>query len=88
MTTELGRKYRDIVTGFEGVAVARTTYLNGCDRIALEFTGKAGKPDSAYFDEPNLVDVGEENVLTKIGSPSTEKRRSTGGPHDHGSLVR
>ncbi len=32
---ELGRTYMDIVTGFVGIAVSRTTYISGCDSVAL-----------------------------------------------------
>ena len=35
----LGKRYRDRVTGFEGIATARTEYLHACERVCL--TGDA-----------------------------------------------
>ena len=32
----LGDRYKDPITGFEGVAVARTVYLYGCARVGLQ----------------------------------------------------
>ncbi len=33
MVIELGSKVIDRITGFKGVAVARTTFINGCARM-------------------------------------------------------
>ncbi len=33
---ELGKQYTDSITGFTGIATARTVYLNGCVRVALQ----------------------------------------------------
>lgn len=33
---ELGHEYKDRVTGFKGIAVAKTKHLNGCDRVAIQ----------------------------------------------------
>jgi len=53
---KLGDRVRDKITGFEGVAVARTQYLNGCARIAVQSTVlKEGKPlDTEWFDEKQV----------------------------------
>ena len=72
----LGSKVRDSVTGFEGIAVAETTWLNGCVRVTLQPTiDKDGKvPDSVTFDAPQLVIVEAEKVLTgnrESGGPNT-----------------
>ena len=51
----LGAKAKDSITGFSGIAVARTTYLNGCVRILLEAKpNKDGKPREWWFDEQRL----------------------------------
>ena len=57
----LGDKVKDSVSGFTGIAVGRTEWLQGCARITIQpAVGKDGKlPDSATFDEPQLI------VLTK-----------------------
>lgn len=55
----LGTKVKDKITGFEGIAVSRTTYLYGCVRVCVEPQGlHDGKPiESQYFDEQRLEDV-------------------------------
>ncbi len=54
---ELGKKYKDSITGLEGIATARTEYMFGCVRILLE--GKKlksdGTPNELWFDEQRLV---------------------------------
>jgi hypothetical protein len=52
----LGTRYRDSITGFEGVATARYEFLYGCVRVLLEGT-KDGKPAEYTFDEQRLTDV-------------------------------
>lgn len=71
----LGDKVKDLVTGFEGIAVARTQWLNGCFRITLQSAttdkdGKAGPQET--FDEPQLE-------VTIPGAVRTGPR-DTGGP--------
>ena len=53
---KLGQKVRDSITGMEGTAVARTEFLYGCVRIAVQTTElKGGTPvDAVYIDEPQL----------------------------------
>ena len=53
----LGDKVKDSVTGFTGIAIGRTQWLQGCDRIVVQpQVAKDGKlPDSATFDEPQLI---------------------------------
>lgn len=55
----LGAKLRDTVTGFEGVAVSRHEYLNGCIRYTLQGSlDKDGKvPDPVPFDTEQLEEV-------------------------------
>lgn len=64
-----------MVTGFIGIAVGRTTWLHGCDRIIVQPQGlnKDGKTfDNQSFDEPDLV------VIKK--AKAKEGRHDTGGP--------
>jgi hypothetical protein len=77
---KLGKRYRDKVTGFEGVATSVTEYLQGCRRAALERLNKA--EDALVilsFDEPNLEYVPSESAV--------KERTRTGGPHDHNSML-
>ena len=46
---ELGMRVRDPITGFQGIAVGRATWLTGCDRIAIR-----GEVDEADNDRPDL----------------------------------
>lgn len=53
----LGDRVRDEVTGFEGIAVCRATWLHGCIRINVqpEKLDKEGKVRTQEtFDEPQL----------------------------------
>lgn len=82
---KLGTKVRERVSGFEGVAVARTTWLTGCDRYTVQPTGldKAGKPfESCTFDEPQLEVLGQPRraavgpeAATNPGGPRPEPAR-------------
>lgn len=52
MTVKLGKKYRDAITGFEGIATSRHEYMYGCVRITLE--GGMDDPKELTFDEQRL----------------------------------
>ena len=67
----LGKKYRDTVHGFEGVAVSLTHYLTGCDQVAIE-TVEAGEIKTHWFDITRLEGV-------KI----VKQDRKPGGPQAH-----
>jgi len=74
---ELGDHVRDTVSGFEGVAVARTEYLNGCARVGVQPpVDKDGKlPEAHHFDEPQL-----EVVLDQEAVSAHDADDRTGGP--------
>lgn len=77
---ELADKVRDRVSKFEGVAVARHIYLNGCDRISVQpIVDKkdTALPDSKAFDAPQLEVIKREYIKYET---STEERRRIGGP--------
>lgn len=55
----LGKKVRDQVTGFEGIATAKLIFLYGCSQYGVTPEVKDGKlDDSHYFDEGRLEVVG------------------------------
>jgi hypothetical protein len=87
MAINLGDKVKDTVTGFTGIAIARTTWLHGCDRITVQPPlGKDGKhPDNFTFDEKQLVLVKSGVVKTESNKPSTAR---TGGPQDDKAALR
>jgi hypothetical protein len=72
---KLGDRGRDQVTGFEGLIVARTEWLYGCERLGLQ--GKVDKDgkvgEAQWFDAAAIVVVEPEVVK---GAPA----QLTGGP--------
>lgn len=69
---KLGQKVRDAVSGFTGIAVARTEWMNGCTRVSVQPPcGEDGKlPESQAFDEPNLEVIGataRKNADARVG---------------------
>jgi hypothetical protein len=69
----LGDKVKDSVTGFEGIVVGKTTWLNGCTRIGIQSDVlKDGLPkDVQWIDEPQL-----KIILPKSSFWSKRYRRS------------
>ncbi len=72
MKATLGKEYKDSISGFRGVAVARTTYLYGCVRVMICPTKLKDDGDflpDCWFDEPQLIGVRSKKVLKKTGEP-------------------
>lgn len=71
----LGQKIHDPVSGAEGIAVGRCSYLNGCARICLQprLDNDGKKQKSIWFDEPQLKAVKNRREV----APGA---RLTGGP--------
>lgn len=69
MSIELGDKVKDSVTGFVGIAVGRTKWLHGCERISVQpLVDKDGKcPEVMAFDAPQLIVV--KAGVAKQGDP-------------------
>ena len=69
---ELGRLGRCTVTRFEGIITARTDWLNGCVRYAIQpAVDKDNKvPDAYWVDEDQLEYVGENSETVAPGKPS------------------
>lgn len=72
---KLGDKVTDIVTGYTGIAVGKTEWLNKCVRIAVQKQElHDGKPvEQQWFDSEQLVVEAEQAVVIKKDQP-------TGGP--------
>lgn len=70
---ELGKRYKDSITEFEGVATSRTVYLNGCVRIGLEGKGKPG--EAIFFDEPRLVATSPATAGGPMQTPPSQDPR-------------
>lgn len=72
----LGDRYRDPLTGFEGVATSVTFYLHACERVALEIV-REGEVKYEAFDAPRLVhiDSGTQPTTTRTGGPGGREAR-------------
>jgi len=62
---KLGSTVKDMISGFEGVAIARSEWLYGCNRIVVESNRlKDGKPtDGQWFDEQRIETIEENTIL-------------------------
>ena len=71
----LGSIVRDLITGFEGVVISRSQWLNNCNTYGVKPQElKNGKPlDTQWFDEPQLKLVRKD---------AFKANQSTGGPTD------
>lgn len=79
----VGQKVKDLVTGIEGVAITRATFISGAPRIGImPGLDKDGDPrDSLEFDETQLVildkrplvDIPEPEPLHDFGQEGTDK---------------
>ena len=76
----LGDRVKDYVTGFEGVVVSRTQFLNRCIRYAVQPVelDKGRVQDCCHFDEEQLCFSGSPVSIPGING----KIEQTGGPHD------
>lgn len=77
-TLELGDTAMDPITGFRGVVIARTRWLQGCDRITLQprkLTKDGMKTHSETFDAPGMVLIEKQTIKCK---PDVD--RTNGGP--------
>lgn len=78
----VGDSAKDTITGFTGVVVARTEWLNGCARLTIQPSqlDKDGKPiDTFTFDEMQLEFVSARLVEGPLRA-DREPFRATGGP--------
>lgn len=76
----LGDRVRDKVTGFEGIVVCRSEWLQGCVRLSVqpEKLDKEGKvKESVTFDELQLEMVKQRvhNGRQETGGPRPDPRR-------------
>jgi len=69
----LGCRVKDKITGFEGIVISRSQWLNNCNTYGVKPSKlKDDKPiDTQWFDEPQLKIV-EEDVF--------KPKQKTGGP--------
>ncbi len=78
----LGSKSRDTISGFTGIVVAITNWLNGCQRITIAPQElKDGKPVEAHTFDVEQVELVEDKAAkvseTKKGGPSISPTQRT-----------
>ena len=63
----LGDEVKDEITGFVGIAIARYSYLQGCDRMCVQpvVDEKGILPKEKTFDEPQLIVVKAKKIKRK-----------------------
>jgi len=76
----LGSIVRDSLTGFTGMATARTEWLYGCARVCVEPEElKDGKPiEASWFDEQRIEIVEERSPVV-----SKDNSATSGGFYDN-----
>lgn len=65
---DLGAHLRDTITGFSGVAIARTQWMNKCVRYAIqprELDKDGNVREDRWFDEEQVVLVSKDNFAPK-----------------------
>lgn len=84
----LGNRVKDSLTGFSGIAMARTEWLYGCARIAIEpqELKDAIPVEMQWFDEQRVVflaegmlEISEANSATSGGQQRDPSSRREGG---------
>lgn len=76
MHASLGFKFKDRVTGFEGVATGRIEYMTGCNQLLLVPAAKDGEwKDGHWVDEQRCDKVVsfEKITLDNSKSPGFDK---------------
>ncbi len=68
-----GKKYRDVVTGFEGTCTGVVDYLTGCKQLLLVSQAEGGKSGEANWYD---IDRCEEMDTAPVVLP----RRTANGP--------
>lgn len=79
---ELGQRVRDKISGFKGIAIARTEHLNRCWSydVQAETTKKEDGASGAYESfQSNRLELVDQGILGKV-----ERRRT--GPKAHAPL--
>jgi hypothetical protein len=74
--TVLGKKYKCIITGFEGVAVGRVEYITGCNQALLApgVGADGASRESAWIDEQRLNELpGDAIKLNNSDSKGFDK---------------
>lgn len=77
---KLGKKVQDQITRFEGIAITKCIYLNGCVQYSVQplIDEKGEIPKEVWIDDQQLKIIGEATVKVSLSRPS-----SGGGSRNH-----
>jgi hypothetical protein len=66
----LGSQYRDVITGFTGVATGHVKYISGCNQVLLApaVGADGGLRESQWFDEQRLKPLGGDPIVLDNGA--------------------
>jgi hypothetical protein len=80
--TELGKTYRDTVTGFVGVCVSKSIWMTGCSTSGLTPpVDKDGKVlDTQWFDDGRLYELNTIAQIKIAGVDAVAAPKTIGGP--------
>jgi hypothetical protein len=73
---QLGKTYKDKITGFSGVATGHVRYITGCNQVLLAppVDNEGKLRDSQWFDEQRLDDQGGQAIaLCNSSTPGPDK---------------
>jgi hypothetical protein len=81
MAIQLGDKVKDRVTGFTGIVISRTEWLNGCIRIGIQPQElKDGKSIEAEWYDAQQVEILESGAIVLTPQTNPEPAAKKGGP--------
>lgn len=77
---DLGDLARDRITGYKGIVVAKTEWLNGCVRVTLQAqkldAGKVPQTESFDVEQVEVLKVAEFKPSTPSGGPMPTIKRN------------
>lgn len=73
MTIQLGAKYKDRITGFEGRATGHVRYITGCNQVLLAPTVRpdGSLAESVWLDEQRLQLTSEPDDVVVLNNGAT-----------------
>ena len=63
---ELGKKYRDTITGIEGACTGIAEYLTGCTQGLLEHRNDSGSANAVWFDIDRLELLKQPRLMHRV----------------------
>jgi hypothetical protein len=74
---ELGKKYKDKITQFEGICTGYVKYISGCNQALLvpKVLKDGSLPEPVWFDEQRLKKISDVKIkLDNSKSPGFDKQ--------------